>query len=123
MQEVCLTELKDIAHKHSLVLSDIYHEKITLAAQANIFAPYYLFQALIMFVCGLMVAGTDLYYELSTRKKEFAVICAIGYPNQVLKRVLSPYCYIGLAGYISSAIIMFLGMGLGLNIRMNRLIL
>lgn len=123
MQEVCLTELEAIAQEYSLALSDIYHEKITLTAQANIFAPYYLFQALLMFVCGLMVAGTDLYYELSTRKKEFAIIRALGYPNQVLKRILSPYCYIGLAGYISSAIIMFIGMGLGMNIRMNRLIL
>lgn len=122
-QEVCLTEIQNIANKHSLALSDIYHAKITLTAQANIFAPYYLFQALIMFLCGLLVAGTDLYYELSTRKKEFAVICAIGYPNQVLKRVLLPYCYLGLIGYISSVIIMFLWMGLGMNIWMNRLVI
>ena len=123
MQENCLLEVEEIAQKYSLALSDIYHQKRVLDFQANIFAPYYLSQAIIVFACSLLIIDAGLIYELTERKKEFFVMRAIGITNKEITRIVGPYQVFGTTGYWMSVLATILGMGFVFHIWITKLLL
>lgn len=123
MEETCAAQLEQIAMDFSLGFSDNYHMAIMLVAQANFFAPYYLLQSILMFACGLLIVGADLRYELHTRREEFAVIRAVGYPVSALRRLLKSYPRRGILGYGMAAAGMFGFMGFAFQIWPTELML
>ena len=94
-----------------------------MTAQATFFAPYFLFQSILMFACGLIIVGADLRYELHTRREEFAVIRAVGYPVSALRALLKSYTRYGLVGYAIAVIAMSVFIGLAFQIWVSELML
>lgn len=110
-EDKCGTLLEEIADDRGLLFANIYQNKIILTAQANFFAPYFLVQSLLMFLCALFIIGEDLRYELHTRRREFSTIRAIGYAVSDLKLLLRSYAWNGLAEFALSVVLLFLIIG------------
>lgn len=107
----CGIVLEQLSDERGFLFVNIYQDELTLEAQANFFAPYFLVQSLLMFMCGLLIIGEDLRYELHTRRVEFSIIRSIGYTVTELKSLLIPYAWYGLSGFIFSALFIFFIMG------------
>ena len=111
-EKECGDYLEDLSVKYGLLFVNVYHDKLTLKAQADFFTPYFLIQSVLMFICGLIVIAEDLRYELFTRRTEFAAIRAIGYTAEQIRVLLVPYAIWGITGFFSAFGIVFLIMGL-----------
>ncbi len=123
VEEQCSASLEHITNKYSLQLTDIYHMKLTLVSQANIFAPYYLLHAVLMFVCELLIIGADLVYELHTRKREFAVMRAVGYSSEEIARLTEFYRKSGVAAYVLAVAGTFLLINIFFGVWVNKVML
>lgn len=119
----CGIVLEQLSDEQGFLFVNVYQDKLTLEAQANFFAPYFLIQSLLMFMCGLLIIGEDLRYELHTRRVEFSIIRSIGYTVTELKSLLTPYAWHGLAGFLFSVFLLFFIMGYVFSIWMSKFML
>ncbi len=98
---------ESVAQKYSLIFTDNYHESIMTINQSSVFSKFYLFQATLLFLSGIVISLADTNFHYIKRTKEISIIKALGLTNQELSKLYLPDFFTKLLSFICSIIFSF----------------